>query len=343
MTDKRIFVRDLTVGAQVSECFLLAQASKGQARNGPFWTFKLQDATGTIEAKLWSPASLAFEDIPPGQFAIVSGTVTSYRDQPQLNLDALELLGSAPEGIDFGNFLPESEEKPESLYARLEDFLQANIGHAPWRRFCRKVLGDADIRARLLAAPGAKAMHHAYRGGLVEHTLSVCRVALSLCQLYPALDRDTLLAAAAFHDLGKAWELSSGLTRDYTDEGQLLGHIMLGMSVLEPYLRKARDLDPGLVLHFRHLLASHHGELAFGSPRPPMTPEAMILHFADNIDAKVHQFQAAVDDPDKVGVVGFVRGLDRYVYNPARVRPENPGAKKPQDKGPSQCSLPLKA
>ncbi|WP_243359710.1 3'-5' exoribonuclease YhaM family protein [Fundidesulfovibrio terrae] len=342
MTEKRIFVRDLAVGDQVSECFLLAQASKGQARNGPFWSLKLQDATGVIEAKLWSPGSLAFDDLPAGQFAIASGTVTTYRDQPQLNLDGLEPLGPAPEGIDYGHFLPESEEKPESLYAKLEDFLNSNIGHAPWRRFCRKVLGDPEIREKLLAAPGAKAMHHAYRGGLVEHTLAVCRVALSLCQLYPQLDRDTLLAAAAFHDMGKAWELSSGLTREYTDEGQMLGHIVISLGLLEPFLRKAKDLEPGLALHFKHMLVSHHGELAFGSPKTPMTPEAMILHFADNIDAKVHQFLGAVEDPEKIGVTGFVRALDRYVYNPVRVKPENGPPRKPQEKGPPQCSLPLK-
>ncbi|GFK95587.1 3'-5' exoribonuclease YhaM [Fundidesulfovibrio magnetotacticus] len=342
MTDKRIFVRDLSVGLQVNECFLVAQASKGQARNGPFWSLKLQDASGAIDAKLWSPGAQAFDDIQAGQFALVAGAVTAYRDQPQINLDGLTLLGTAPEGVDHGDFLPESAEKPESLYAKLEELLSANIGHAPWRRFCKKVLTDPEIRAKLLAAPGAKAMHHAYRGGLVEHTLAVCRVVLALCQLYPDLDRDTLLAAAAFHDMGKAWELSSGLTRDYTDEGQMLGHIVLGMGILEPFLRKARDLDPGLVLHFRHMLISHHGELAYGSPRSPMTPEAMLLHFADNIDAKVHQFQAAVDDPEKIGVTSFVRGLDRYVFNPARVRPEAPQPRKPEQ-GPSQCSLPLKA
>jgi len=343
VTEKRIFVRDLSVGEQVSECFLLAQASKGQARNGPFWTLKLQDATGTIEGKLWSPGSMAFDELPPGQFVIASGTVTTYRDQPQLNLDGLEPLGSSPEGVDFGHFLPESEEKPESLFAKLEEFLSVNIGHAPWRRFCKKVLSDPVIKEKLLAAPGAKAMHHAYRGGLIEHTLSVCKVALALCQLYPMLDRDTLLAAAAFHDMGKAWELSSGLTRDYTDEGQMIGHIVISVTLLEPFLQKARDLDPGLVLHFKHLILSHHGELAFGSPKTPMTPEAMLLHFADNIDAKVHQFLGAVEDPDKTGVTGYVRGLDRYVFNPVRVKPENGQPRKTKETGPPQCSLPLKA
>ena len=342
VTEKRIFVRDLSVGDQVSECFLLVQATKGQARNGPFWSLKLQDASGSIEAKLWFPASQAFEDLPHGQFVIAAGTVTSYRDHPQLNLDSLEALGTSPEGIDFSHFLPESAEKPESLYAMLEDFLSVNIGHAPWRRFCRKVLSKPEIREKLLAAPGAKAMHHAYRGGLLEHTLAVCKVVFSLSQLYPMLDRDTLLAAAAFHDMGKAWELSSGLTREYTDEGQMLGHIVIGMTMLEPYLRKATNLEPGLILHFKHLLVSHHGELMFGSPKTPMTPEAMILHFADNIDAKVHQFLGAVEDPEKVGVTGFVRALDRYVYNPVRVKPENGAVRKLQEKGPPQCSLPLK-
>lgn len=341
VTQKRLFVRDLAQGCQVNELFVLAQASRGQARNGPFWTLRLEDATGSIEAKLWSPASLAFEDIPAGQFVLASGVVNSYRDQPQLNLESLELLGPSPEGIDFGLFLPESAEKPESLLLRLEELLAANIGHAPWRKFCRKVLADPEVRSRLLAAPGAKSMHHAYRGGLLEHTLAVCRTVLALCDLYPTLDRDTLLAAAAFHDLGKAWEISSGLTRDYTDAGHLLGHIVLGLAVLEPFLRKDRGLDPELVLHFRHMLVSHHGEREFGSPKLPKTPEAMLLHFADNIDAKIHQFQNAVEDPDKPGIAGYNRALERHVYNPRRVRPDN-GTRKPEDKGLSQCLLPLR-
>lgn len=341
VTEKRIFVRDLALGSQVSELFLLVQAVKGQAKNGPFWTLKLQDSSGAIEGKLWSPGSMAFAELASGQFVVATGTVSAYRDQPQLNLDRLELLGESPEGLDFSHFLPESAEKPESLYAQLEELLSVNIGHAPWRRFCRKVLGDPEIRTKLLGAPGAKAMHHAYRGGLLEHTLAVCKVVLALCGLYPGLDKDTLLAAAAFHDVGKAWELSSGLTRDYTDEGQLLGHIIQGMTVLEPFCRKARDLDAGYLLHFKHMLVSHHGLLEFGSPKTPMTPEAMLLHFADNIDAKIHQFQGAVDDPEKVGLVGYVRGLDRFVFNPPRVRADNGGKKSPE-KEISQCLLPLK-
>ena len=342
MIEKRIFVRDLSNGDQVSECFLLAQATKGQAKNGPFWSLKLEDVSGAIEAKLWSPAAQAVEELAPGQFVVATGQVTTYREQLQINLSGLAPLGAAPEGIDFSHFVLESAEKPEVLYAKLEEFLLANIGHAPWRRFCKKVLADPVIRAKLLAAPGAKSMHHAYRGGLLEHTLAVCRAVLALCQLYPSLDRDTLLAAAAFHDIGKAWELSSGLTRDYTDQGQMLGHIVLSMGVLEPFLRKAKDVDPGLALHFKHMLVSHHGEFAFGSPKTPMTPEAMILHFADNIDAKLHQFWNAVKDPDKRGIGPRVPGLDRYVFNPVRVKPDADPCKN-QDKGPPQCLLPLKA
>jgi 3'-5' exoribonuclease len=342
VTDKRQFIRDLSAGQQVNDLFLLAFASRGQARNGPFWTLKLQDCTGTMEAKLWYPASQAFEELEAGQFVSASGQVGTFRDQLQLNLESLELLGSSPEGLDFGLFLPESAEKPESLYEQLQDLLSLRIDHAPWRKFCRKVLDNPEVRGRLLAAPGAKAMHHAYRGGLLEHTLSVCRVVAALCELYPALDRDTVLAAAAFHDLGKAWEISSGLTRDYTDEGQLLGHIVLGLEKLDPFLAKAKDLDQGLILHFKHLLVSHHGTLEFGSPALPKTVEAMILHFADNIDAKVNQFTAAVEDRSKVGVAGFARSLDRYIYNPRRLTLSGNG-KQPPEKGPCQCSLPLKA
>lgn len=343
MSGKTTFVKDLVPGRPVDDLFVVADAKNGQAKNGPFWTLTLEDASGAVEARVWSPASQLYPDIRPGSLVRVAGQTGSYRDKTQISVDRLEFLPDAELAPLLPLFTAASAVPPATLLEELETLCRDHIRHAPWRRFCRKVFADPDVRARLLAAPGAKSVHHAYVGGLLEHTLSVCGLVLAIGGRYPALDMDTLLPAAAFHDLGKAWELSAGFPRDYTDPGRLLGHIVLGLEVLEPFFRKARDLEPELVLHFKHIMVSHHGEYAFGSPKRPKTPEAFVLHFADNIDAKLNQTLGTfADDDPEASWSPYVRTLERFLYNPHRVaRRDEP--KKNDDKGATQCLLPLKA
>jgi len=343
VSGKTTFVKDLVPGRPVDDLFVVADARSGQAKNGPFWTLTLEDATGAVEARIWSPASQAYQDIPPGSLVRVAGMAGSYRDKPQISVDRLEFLSPEELAPLLPLFTASSAVPPEELLAQLEALCRDTIRHAPWRRFCRKVLADPEVRTRLVAAPGAKSVHHAYVGGLLEHTLSVCGLVLAIGGRYPALDMDTLVPAAAFHDLGKAWELSSGFPRDYTDPGRLLGHIVLGMEILEPFFRKARDLDQSLILHFKHIMVSHHGEYEFGSPKRPKTPEAFVLHFADNIDAKLNQTLGAfADDEPEAAWSPYVRTLERYLYNPRRT-PRQSEAKQAGDKGATQCLLPLKA
>ena len=341
--EKNIFVKDLVAGQGVAEVFCLGAARLGQAKNGPFWTLVLEDVSGQIEAKIWSPAASLYADLAPGLFVRVEGQVGSYRDRPQVNIERLTVLSPGDFSPDMAQFVPTSAEPPEGLLEALAELCRAEIAHAPWRKFTAKVLGHADFRERLLDAPGAKGVHHAYRGGLLEHTLAVARLTLAICDRYPALDRDTLLAAAVCHDIGKAWELTSGPGRDYTDEGRLLGHIVLAVELLEPFLRKS-GVEPELALHFKHILLAHHGEYAFGSPRRPKTAEAFALHFADNIDAKMNQIFGAFEDEEAGGWSPFVRTLDRYLYNPPRSpRAEGKRPAKPKEKDAHQCLLPLKA
>ncbi len=364
---KAAFVKDLTPGVPVRDLFCITSAKSGQAKNGPYWSLTLEDATGSVEAKIWSPASLAYEGLASGQFVLIEGMTGSYRDKPQLSVDRLEIV--PVEAIaDLSLFIASSAVSPAELLAELEALCRDQIRHKPWRKFCLKILSTLEIRERLLAAPGAKAIHHSYLGGLLEHTLAVCRICAAFCDLYPALDRDVLIAAAMFHDLGKAWELTSGAVRDYTDEGRLLGHIILGIEILDPFLKKAQDLDPDFITHFKHIIVSHHGEYEFGSPKRPKTPEAFVLHFADNADSKLNtvfgafaqddgaQADAEGEDAANAGAPAwspFMRSLDRFVFNPRRApRQEREpaqgesgrgGRDKSKEKGPVQCSLLLKA
>ncbi|WP_460032433.1 3'-5' exoribonuclease YhaM family protein [Megalodesulfovibrio paquesii] len=366
---KRQFVAELTGGAQVADIFVLAQASRRQARNGPFWSLVLQDSTGQLDAKIWSPQAQDYHELRPGQILHVSGRAQLYQDKVQVTVDQLRPVLPPPVVdddqpppeerwpepiyalVDLSDLVPTSAVPPETLLARMEDLLREHIVYPPWRRFVFKVLGDPDIRARLLVATGAKSMHHAYVGGLLEHTLGVVQLCVNFCQQYPRLDKDVLLAAAAFHDLGKAWELVALPACEYTNEGRLLGHIHLGLQILEPYLQKMK-IDPELTMHFRHIILSHHGEYEYGSPKRPKTAEAFALHFADNLDAKMNQVERAIgaaagqeadEEPEWPVWSDYQRGLDRYLCRPKPTPGQ--GVEACKRTGPAkedQCSLLLK-
>ncbi len=342
VTQKTLFVKDLVPGQAAADIFCLAEARLGQAKNGPFWTLALEDVSGRIEAKIWSPAAKEYADLAPGQFVLAEGQIGTYRDRPQFNVERLRVLPPEDFAPDLSQFVASSSEAPEGLLEKLTELCRAEISHAPWRKFCAKVLGHPGFRDKILEAPGAKNVHHSYRGGLLEHTLAVCRLVLSICDRYPALDRDTLLSAAVCHDLGKAWELTAGPARDYTDAGRLLGHIVITLELVEPLLGKS-GVEPELALHFKHILVAHHGEYEYGSPRRPKTAEAFVLHFADNIDAKMNQIFGAFESGEPGEWSPFVRTLDRYLYNPPRTPRETPEKPpKPREKD-AQCLLPLKA
>ncbi|MBU1039691.1 MAG: HD domain-containing protein [Proteobacteria bacterium] len=325
MISKAVYIRDISPGQTIQDTFLLADARTGQSRNGPYWSLVLQDSSGQMDAKVWSPLSQQHPALAAGQFVTVRGLAANYRDKCQLTLDQLAL--TPVDEVDPAEYLPPSPVKPAELLAEIEALCRRELTHKPWRSLMKKILGDEEIRARLLPATGAKTVHHAYVGGLLEHTLCVARTCLALCDLYPRLDRQVLLVAALLHDLGKAWELSSGLTTDYTDEGRLLGHIQLGLERVEGFLAKARDLDPALILHLKHLIISHHGEYEFGAPRRPKTPEAFILHFADNIDAKMNTIAGAYAEIEgtEQSWTPFQRYLDRFIFQPVRTPAQHDG------------------
>ncbi|EPR44788.1 metal dependent phosphohydrolase [Desulfovibrio sp. X2] len=340
MTQKTAFVQDLAPGQNVADLFVIAEAKQATSRNGPYWSLTLSDRSGRVEAKVWSPLAQTCPPLAGGQVARVAGSVETYRDKPQIVVREIELVEGELQHAELAALLPVSAVPPEELLRRLEDLLQAGLAHKPWRRLCSLLLNDDEVRARLLAAPGAKSIHHAYQGGLLEHTLAVCRICHAAAALYPHLDGEVLLVAAALHDLGKAWELAGGLAQDFTDEGRLLGHIQIGVEKLEPFLRKAR-LEPELALHLKHMILAHHGELAYGSPKRPKTAEAVVLHFADQMDSKLGTFASAFDAEAPDGSWSpYVRSLERFLYRPA---PTPKAQSKNDNKEPTQCLLPLKA
>ena len=313
---KTQFIENFSVGDEVASVFLIGSASQGQAKNGPFWKLELRDATGNLEAKIWSPMSQAYPVVAAGDMVEVVGRISMYREKLEIAVGRLRFLDEEERlSLDTALFLPSTERPPVEILAELTALCKAVFTHGPWKKLILGVLADPEVRQRLLVTPAAKAMHHAYAGGLVEHTLSVAKLCMTLADLYPYLDRQTLLAGAVFHDIGKVWELTQGLAADYTDSGRLLGHIQLLLDYLEPRIRKS-GLEAGLATHLKHLVISHHGKHEFGSAKLPATLEAMALHYADDLDAKLNQIHAALDGiPEgENGWSGRVFGLERSLF-----------------------------
>ncbi len=342
---KTQFIADYTNGDEVATVFLLASAQQGQARNGPFWRLELRDATGSMEAKIWSPQSQAYTSLSAGDLVEIAGRITMFRERLEIAVDRMRVLeGEEADALDRGLFMPASERPGADMLAELRELCRKALTHGPWKKLILGLLDDPAVAEALRLAPAAKAMHHAYAGGLIEHTLSVAQLCMRFADQYPHLDRQTLLAGAVCHDLGKLWELSQGLATDYTGEGRLLGHIQLALDHLEPLIRKS-GLEAELALHLKHLILSHHGLLEFGSPRVPATAEAFALHYADNLDAKLNQARGALSAvPDEeTGWSGYVHGLDRHLFKapatPAKVKKERPPKAEAEADNGGQLSL----
>lgn len=315
---KTQFIADLVAGDDVSTLFLLGSAQQGQARNGPFWKLELHDSSGKLEAKIWSPLSQAFSSLAAGDIVAINGRVTVFRERLEVAVDRMRVLNEEEkEGLDLGLFMAASDRPASEMLEELQALCGRHFTHGPWKKFARLVLRDPAVTEAIGMAPAAKAMHHAYAGGLLEHTLGVSKLCMAFADLYPDLDRQTLLAGAVCHDLGKLWEMTQGLAVAYTTEGKLLGHMQLVLDFLEPHIHKA-GLEEHLALHLKHLVLSHHGQYDFGSPRLPATAEAFALHYADNLDAKLNQLAGALDfvPEGETGWSPYLSGLERAVYKP---------------------------
>ena len=332
---ERRWARDVASGEEIRALYLIGTASQLQAKNGPFWRLELKDASGTLEARIWNPLSQQFTDIPSGVIAEIEGRAESFRDKLQVNVAALRVLSPEEAAqVDPSAFMASSSRPPQDMLDDLEALCHAEFVYKPWRKFITAVLEDETIRIPLLTAPAAKSVHHAWVGGLLEHTLSVATLCLRFCDHYPELDRQTLLAGAICHDLGKLWELSGGLANDYTDAGRLVGHINLCLEKLDRHLTKA-GLGEDLILHFRHLVLSHHGQYEYGSPRLPQTAEAFALHYADNIDAKITQSRSLFEELDEgeSGWSPYQKTLERQLFQ----APKTPESESRRGRAPKRA------
>lgn len=316
--EKGIFVKDIKRGSLVSGLFAIQAASLNQTRRGePYWTLTLVDVTGAIEARIWAPLSSSFREIPLGGLARITGRSEEFRGSTQLSLERFDLLDSYEvEETNPADFMPSSPYDPREMFASLRNVWNMEFTHEPWRRFIEAIFSDGSIANEFLIMPAARNVHHAYAGGLLEHTLGVFELCRILCDRYPQLDRQTLLAGALLHDIGKIREFSGGIANDYTQEGRMLGHIFLGLEMIRPFMEQS-SLEAPLQEHLKHLILSHHGLPEYGAARIPCTAEAFALHYADNLDAKLAQCRSLFNGDEKRPVwSGWQKTLDRAILLP---------------------------
>lgn len=317
--EKGVCVKDIVPNARVNGLFVIAEASLAQSRNGPYWRLVLSDATGRIDAKIWSPLSLEYRHIPGGSVAAVAGAASVFKDELQLNIERFRLLSEdETSSVQLRELVPSSKRHPEEMFAELRAGALEELSWKPWRKLIISILDNAEIKASLLRMPGAKSIHHAFVGGLLEHTLGVFNLCRKFCDQYRELDRQTLLAGAILHDIGKTREFSGGIVNDYTDSGRLIGHMLLGLELIAPFLAKS-SLEQPLQEHLRHLVLSHHGQAEYGAPIKPQTAEALALHYADNLDAKLAQCRSLFAGGEEPGAWSdWQRTLERPVFLAAR-------------------------
>jgi 3'-5' exoribonuclease len=311
----KVFVKDLVEGDTVTSFFLAKQVQVRQRRGGEsFLTLVLADRTGEVPAVMWEGAEAASRELSVGDILKVQGLMGTYQGERQLTVTRVRK--AAANEITLEAFLPRSPEDPSQLLARLRSVIDG-LREPSLRGLLQGLFADEGFVAAFSTAPAAKAIHHAVVGGLVEHTASVVGLCEQLAGYYPALDRDLLLAAAILHDVGKVRELSWERTFDYTDAGRLLGHITLGTLLVEERIRAVPGFPEALAERLLHCVLSHHGELEWGSPKRPKTLEALVLHYAEDLDGKVNSFlgfSQSHPDPQHPGWTQFNKALDRHLY-----------------------------
>mgnify|MGYP000062616786 FL=1 len=280
------YIETLREGERVNEIYLCKNKQSALTKAGkPYEALILQDKTGTLDAKIWEPGSVGIDDFDRFDYINVVGDITSFQGALQLNVKRVR---KAAEGeYEPKEYLPVSEYNVDEMYEQLLGYIKQMKNP-----YLKKLAGsffieDADFAKRFKFHSAAKSVHHGFVGGLLEHTLSVTKLSAYFADNYKILNKDLLVCAAMFHDIGKLEELSTFPENDYTDEGQLLGHIMIGAMEIAERIKTIDGFPVKLAHEMEHCILAHHGELEYGSPKKPALVEALALSFADNIDAKM--------------------------------------------------------
>jgi 3'-5' exoribonuclease len=311
---KSVFVKDLESGRALDGVFVISRMGLRTYARGQFLSLRLADKTGKVDAVMWDHAEETYERVNTGQPVRVVGKVGQYQDKPQVVVDYID-ASVAPDDFDPADFLasaPIDLEEARQDIMELAQTLENEHLLALWEQFTSQ---EDDLWSRFCQAPGGKMWHHGYLGGLLEHTLSVCRCALRIAEGYPQVDRDLLLSAALYHDISKADEFRYDTFIDYTDSGRLVGHLVMSVMRVEGMIGKIEGFPHSLRNRLLHCMLAHHGQ-APQSPAIAMTLEALILHHADEVDAHINAYSREMSKARDAGKdwTDYVNLIGRFLY-----------------------------
>lgn len=300
------YIRDYKDGDRIFDVYFCKFKSSAVTKNGKNYdNVILQDRTGTLDAKIWDPHNAGIEDFDTMDYIEVYGEITVFNGALQANIKRVR---KCKEGeYDEEQYMPVSKKSINGMYEELLKMIESIENGYLKALLLKFFVEDKTFAERFKKASAGKSVHHAFIGGLLQHTLSVAQLCEYLCTAYPVLNRDMLLTAAICHDMGKTREISPFPVNDYTDEGQFLGHIVMGSEMISQKAKEIPGFPPMLEMELKHCILAHHGEYEFGSPKKPALIEAVALSYADNTDAKLETFTELLESTQETGWMGFNR------------------------------------
>jgi 3'-5' exoribonuclease len=295
---KSPFVKEVEPNRVITTSFLVHSKEIRQKKSGELYlSLLLGDRTGELDAKMWDNVSDVIDSFDRDDFVKVKGLIQVFHNRPQLTIHKMRRLDTSE--IDFGDYFPCSKRDPAAMWSELRGIVAA-MANRHLRGLLEALLNDEEIAERFRRAPAAKQIHHAFLGGLLEHVLSLCGLARVTAQHYGNIDYDLLLAGVVLHDIGKIYELNYERGFSYSSDGQLLGHMAIALRMMADKLRWLPDFPPTLRSLVEHMILSHHGQLEFGSPKLPQFPEALLLHYIDDMDSKMECMRALIENDRQV-------------------------------------------
>ncbi len=336
MTQKTQFIKDLKDKDSVASSFLIKFSAIATGKSGkPYMNLILMDKTGEMEARIWEDVNRFVGQAVRDTFVWIEGRCQLFQNRRQVVVNRLQVLRE--DEVDAKLYIPEGTLDPETLYVKLLSYV-SSMSDPHYRALAEAVLkDDPEVVEKIKRAPAAKSMHHAYKTGLLEHVVSITGILDALSQHYGKyLDRDLLFLGGFFHDIGKLWELSYDRVTDYTMEGRLIGHLVMGSELMDKKIRELESIPGRLPTPFsdekrllvKHLILSHHGELEYGSPKRPKCLEALIVHYIDDLDSKVNAIRCFIEQDSTPGRwTGLNKSYGRFFFKPD-------WALKPEPEGP---------
>lgn len=301
------FIRELKEGDRVFDIYLCKHKQSAVTKNGkPYENVILQDKTGTIDAKVWDPGNPGIGDYDSLDYIEVYGDVNNFQGTLQINVKRIRVCKEGE--YNPADYLPVSSKDRDVMFQELLNLVKG-IENSWFRQLLEAFfVKDEDFAKKFRYSSAAKTVHHGFVGGLLEHTLSVTKLCDYYCRAYPVLKRDLLLTAAMCHDIGKVKEISPFPENDYTDDGQLLGHIVMGSQMVAEKAAEIAGFPHVLLTQLQHCILAHHGKYEYGSPKLPALMEALALNYADDTDAKLETFKEILENnSENQGWLGFNR------------------------------------